>query len=92
MLLLFVNIYPGAHFFLYSNMVKPLKESIFRPMDGFWKDADGNMLADVLAEYEMVIDDRCEFLRLRDYDRQISIWYRASAMKVKITIWDDSER
>lgn len=73
---------------LASNMTKPLREMIFRPVDGIWRDCStGAVLADVLSEYDMVIDDRTEFIRMRDYDRDVSIWYRASAGKVKITIW-----
>ena len=74
---------------LASNMTKPLHEMIFRPVDGIWRDCStGAVLADVLSEYDMVIDDRTEFIRMRDYDRDVSIWYRASAGKVKITIWE----
>ena len=62
---------------------------IFRPIDGIWRDcSSGAVLADVLDEYELVIDDRAEFIRLRDYDRNVSIWYRAGANKVTITIWE----
>ena len=61
---------------------------IFRPIDGIWRDcSNGAVLADVLDEYELVIDDRAEFIRLRDYRRNVSIWYRAGSNKVTITIW-----
>ena len=69
-------------------MAKPLKEMIFRPIDGIWRDcSNGAVLADVLNEYDIIVDDRAEFIRLRDYDRNVSIWYRASAGKITITIW-----
>lgn len=69
-------------------MTKPLRELVFRPMGGLWRECScGALLADVLNEYELVIDDRTEFVRLRDYQRNVSIWYRASAGKVTITIW-----
>lgn len=69
-------------------MAKPLKEMIFRCISGIWQDASTQrVLADVLAEYDIVIDDRCEFARIKDYARNVSIWYRASAGKVTLTIW-----
>lgn len=68
-------------------MTKPVKEMIFRPIDGIWQDcSNGAVLADVLSEYELVIDDRAEFIRLKDYQRNLSIYYRASAGKITITI------
>lgn len=69
------------------DMTKPLQEIIFRPVDGLWVSADGVVLADFLALYEICVDDRTQFARLYDYDRMISIWYRAEAGKVQITIW-----
>lgn len=70
-------------------MVKPICEMIFREISGVWQDASsGRVLADVLADYGIVVDDRCVFARFRDYERNISIWYRASAGKVTITIWE----
>lgn len=69
-------------------MTKPLREMIFRPIDGIWRDcSNGVVLADVLNEFELIIDDRAEFIRLKDYQRNISIYYRASAGKITITIW-----
>lgn len=72
------------------DMVKPLKEMTFRPMGDFWSDKDGNVLADVLKRYGLVIDDRMQFGRFYDYDvtPAICIYYRASAGKVTITIWE----
>lgn len=68
-------------------MIKPLQEVIFRPVEGVWQDAQGCILSDFLASYEIIVDDRCQFARLYDYGRMILIYYRASAGKVTITIW-----
>lgn len=70
-------------------MTKPLREMIFRDIDGIWQDCStGAVLADVLSAWDIVVDDRAEFMRLRDYKRNVSIWYRASAGRIKITIWN----
>lgn len=68
-------------------MIKPLQEIIFRPVDGIWQDAEGHVLADVLTLYDLVIDDRAQFVRLYDYERMLKIYFRASAGKVMLTIW-----
>ena len=68
-------------------MMKPLQDVSFYPIEGIWRDVYGNVLADFLASYDLVIDDRMEFARMHDYERKITIWYRASAGKVRITIW-----
>lgn len=69
-------------------MTKPLFDYIFRPMPEIWTDASTNkVLADVLNEYDIVVDDRTQFARLYDYQRGMRIYYRASAGKVTITIW-----
>lgn len=69
-------------------MTKPIRELVFRQMGGMWRDCStGAVLADVLNEYELVIDDRAEFVRFRDYQRNVSIWYRAGAGKITIVVW-----
>ena len=68
-------------------MVKPLREFTFLPMGDHWQDVDGRVLADVLAEYEIVVDDRTQFARLYDYERMECIYYRASAGRVRLTFW-----
>ena len=69
-------------------MTKPLNEMTFRPIDGVWRDCStGAVLADVLQMYDIIVDDRAEFIRMRDYRRNVSIWYRATAGKVTLTIW-----
>lgn len=68
-------------------MVKPLQDITFFPMGDIWQDVEGHVLADFLASYDIIIDDRTEFARLKDYEHRLSIWYRAGARKVRITIW-----
>lgn len=68
-------------------MVKPLQEVSFFPIGGMWQSAEGLVLADFLALYDIIIDDRTQFARLYDYERKLSIWYRAGAGRVRITIW-----
>lgn len=45
--------------------------------EGLWLDAYGNLLADVLAKYEIIVDDRTQFALLYDYERMIKFEYRA---------------
>lgn len=75
-------------FFLIVDMVKPVKEMIFRPIDGIYRDpASGKVLADVLDEYELLIDDRMQFARIYDYERELLIYYRAGSLMVRLTFW-----
>lgn len=71
-------------------MVKPLKQFKFYHIGGTWRDIateDQPTLADVLAQYDLIVDDKCEFARFRDYERGHSVWYRASAGKITLTFW-----
>lgn len=71
-------------------MTKPLKEYDFRQIGGLWRDiksSEQRILSDVLEEYRIIVDDRAEFVRLRDYDRNVMIWYRVNGGKITITIW-----
>lgn len=68
-------------------MAKPLQESNFFLIDGAWRDTYGNILADVLAKYGLLIDDRTQFARIYDYERMIIFYFRASAGKITLTIW-----
>lgn len=69
-------------------MVKPIKVYNFRPIEGMWMDAStGSVLADILAEYDIIVDDRCEFARIRDYERHIKFFYRATAGLVSLELW-----
>ena len=69
-------------------MVKPLQEIHFFLMpDGMWRDVEGHILADVLASYDIIVDDRAEFIRLKDYERKLTIYYRVWGGKISLTIW-----
>lgn len=69
-------------------MTKPIHEFIFREIGGVWRDlSTGRVLADLLSEYEIIVDDRCQFARLYDYSRRVLFLYRASAGKVTLTLF-----
>ena len=69
-------------------MTKPIREYIFRPMPEIWTDAGtGEVLADVLQKYAIIVDDRTQFARLYDYDANVCYHYRSSAGMIKLTIW-----
>lgn len=66
-----------------------LKEYVFHNWSGKWTDASTNeVLADVLAKYEIIVDDRTQFARLYDYERGVSFWYRAYSGKITLTLWE----
>lgn len=70
-------------------MEKPFREYIFRQIGRLWRDAaSGRVLADVLAEYNIIVDDRTQFARLYDFSAGVKIYYRAAAGKVSLTIWE----
>ena len=77
--------------FFFCPMVKPLSEKTFRPIEGVWRDVSGEYagtLSDYLRELQIVVDDDCEFARIKQYDRHRSIWYRAyNYAHVTITIF-----
>lgn len=67
-----------------------LKEYLFRPVDNVWRNVngDGEVLADVLRQYDVIMDDRCQFTRLYDYDAGWCLIYRAyGAMKITMTFY-----
>lgn len=70
-------------------MVKPIKEMIFREIEGVWKCVSGEseILADVLLNLELIIDDKCQFARFYDYERNICTWYRHWGGKITLTLW-----
>lgn len=70
-------------------MTKPLKDLIFRPIDGQWTDVKENagLLADYLSERSLLVDDRTQFARIYDYEEGVLYYYRACAGKVQITEW-----
>lgn len=56
-----------------------MREYKFREIDGIWRDVldkNGDILADVLKQYEIIMDDRTQFARLYDYERMMCFWYR----------------
>lgn len=74
--------------------MKPLKEIQFRPIEGIWRDVTGDSgtLAETLERLNIIIDDKTQFARIYDYANDICIYYRASAMKIRITIWKINTR
>lgn len=70
--------------------MKPLCEMIFKEVDGIWRNVTdkGAILADVINAFELQIDDKCEFARFKDYDNNLSIWYRRNGGKIVITLWE----
>lgn len=66
------------------------KKYIFRPVGEVWQNVTGDSgtLADFLTELGILIDDKTEFARIRNYEANKYIIYRACAMKVIIEIWD----
>ena len=68
-------------------MIKPLQTFNFFLIEDMWKDVDGHVLADVLAMYDLVIDERTQFARIYDYHRWILFYFRASAGKISLTLW-----
>ena len=51
----------------------------FRFVEGVWRDVTGKgeTLAEVLEQYELIIDDKCQFARFRDNYFKRSIIFRA---------------
>lgn len=71
-------------------MKDPIREYVFRNVDGVWRDVtgDGDILADVLLQYDLVVDDKAQFVRFIDYEHDIYILYRAyNDAKITLTIW-----
>ena len=75
--------------FLFIPMAKPIHSYRFHAIEGMWRDGNtGIILADLLLMYDLLIDDKCEFARMKDYERNISIWYRRpSNGLITIEIW-----
>ena len=72
-------------------MKTPIQEFVFHEIDGTWQDANGNVLADVLSDYEILVDDRCQFARLYDYERGVVIYYRVFGGRISIQLWEMAE-
>lgn len=76
-------------------MTNVIKSYVFRPIDGIWRDVknDGEILADVLEFWDIIVDDKCQFARFYDYDRGHSIWWRAyGSLKIELTIYKLQEQ
>lgn len=64
-------------------------EYTFRLVDDVWRDVTGrgDILADILEKYGIVMDDRTQFARLYDYDEGVCYTYRAyNGAKVALSI------
>lgn len=69
-------------------MRKPIREYHFRIIDGMWRDIDtAEILADVLLEHDLLIDDRTQFARMPDYDRGVNYWFRHWGGNITLTLW-----
>lgn len=70
-------------------MIKPIKEMVFQNVGGIWRNVAGDsaILADVLNALGLIIDDKCEFARFKDFENNLSIWYRANGGRITITLW-----
>lgn len=70
-------------------MSKPLRYYQFRFVGGMWRDVAGNgdVLADVLSEWEIEMDYRTQFCRIKDFERNLQFLYRAwTCAKIELTI------
>lgn len=70
-------------------MNKPLHSYRFRQIEGIWRDATANagILADFLAAHNLLIDDRTEYARIKDYEEGMCYWYRVDGGLITIDIW-----
>ena len=66
-------------------MSKEKFEQVFHEVDGIWQDPQGKVLADVLSEWEIIVDDRTQFARLYDYDRGWCIYYRVAGGRITLS-------
>lgn len=86
-----------AKYWLFNNQakmkkIKPIR-MIFQEVGGMWRRIDSQepkppTLADTLKELNIVIDDKTEFARIRDYLYNNYIFYRNNGGKIIIEIWD----
>ena len=70
-------------------MTKPIREYRFREIEGIWRDirGDNEILADVLEQYSIIVDDRCQFARIYDYERHICFYYRVDGGLITLILW-----
>lgn len=70
-------------------MSKPLHYYQFRFIDGLWRDVAGNggVLADVLTLWELEIDYRTQFARIKDFETGLEFTFRAwTCAKIELTV------
>lgn len=84
----FVNTLRSVRFF-FITMSKPLHSFRFRQINGIWQDTTENAgtLADFLGARNLLIDDRTQFARIKDYQEGISYWYRVDGGLITIDVW-----
>lgn len=67
---------------------EPRREYRFRLVDGLWRDVTGTgrVLADVLKDYDLDIDYRVEFARIKDYERGLCFIFREYGGRIDFQI------
>lgn len=71
-------------------MEKPICDYLFLQVKGIWRDVlgtRGDILADVLSAFDLLVDDKAEYVRYKDYTRGLCIIYRAYGGKITLTMW-----
>ena len=72
--------------------LKPLCKMTFRNVGGMWRRVDSRepqppTLAEVLKEFDLQIDDRTEFARIKDYENQLEFKFLQYGGTITLTIW-----
>lgn len=64
-------------------------EYIFRCVDGRYVNISGDseLLSDVLNALNIIIDDKCQFARFKDFSTNRTIEYRAYTDRIRINIY-----
>lgn len=64
---------------------------IFKQVEGIWLDItagdSAKSLADTLESLNIIIDDKCEFARFKNYQTEQLILYKVWEGKITIDIW-----
>lgn len=70
-------------------MHNPEEKKIFKQVEGIWRNITGDSatLAETFERLGIIIDDKCEFARFRDYENNRYIIYRAALGEITIAIW-----
>ena len=56
-----------------------------------WRDVKGKerkLLTDILDELGIIVDDNCEYARIKDYEKGLYIIFRAHGGIIDINVWD----